>query len=69
MSHTAIATLQAIWDCRWSRPGYRIAGVEDHLQPETRWICVRGSERRCINEEECENCPNWELRPNVDPWH
>jgi hypothetical protein len=69
VSHTAIATLQAIWDCRWSRPGYRIAGVEDHLQPETRWICVRGSERRCINEEECENCPNWELRPNVDPWH
>jgi hypothetical protein len=28
------ATLQTIWDCRWSRPGYRVLGVQDHLQPE-----------------------------------
>ena len=62
MSATRVATLQTIWDCRWSRPGYRVAGVEDHLQPETRWVCVRG-DRRCISEEECEQCPHWELRP------
>ena len=69
MSRTATATLQTIWDCRWSRPGYRVAGVEDDLRPETRWICVRGSERRCITEEECENCPDWELRPADGQWH
>ena len=40
------ATLQTIWDCRWSRPGYRLMGVKDHLQPEELWVCVRTGERR-----------------------
>lgn len=67
MSHTATATLQTIWDCRWSRPGSREAdGQQQPLQPETRWVCVREGKRRCITEEECENCPYWELA--VDPW-
>ena len=46
MSATSVATLQTIWDCRWSRPGYRLIGVEDHLQPEKLWVCVRTGDRR-----------------------
>jgi hypothetical protein len=60
MAHTTVATLQTIWDCRWSRTGYRLIGVEDHWQPEKRWICVRGDDRRGVTEEECEHCPHWE---------
>lgn len=59
----AIATLQTIWDCRWSRPGYRVLGVQDHLQPEKRWVCVRSGEREGVTEELCEFCPDWESRP------
>ena len=33
MSETTVAPLQTIWGCRWSRPGYRIAGVDDRFQP------------------------------------
>ena len=62
MSKVAIATLQPVWDCRWSRPGYRVVGVEDHLQPESRWVCVR-EERRNVTETECEDCPHWQERP------
>ncbi len=29
MPSTAIKTLQTIWDCRWSRPGYRVIDVQD----------------------------------------
>jgi len=60
MASTAVASLQTIWDCKWSRPGYRLTGVEDQLQPETLWVCVRG-ERRGVTEEDCEKCPHWEM--------
>jgi hypothetical protein len=60
MARTAVMTMQTAWDCRWSRPGYRVRGVPDHLQPETRWVCLRTGERRCIESEECEECPHWE---------
>ena len=60
----AIATLQTIWDCRWSRPGYRVYGVQDHLQPEPLWVCVRRGERHGVTEEECEGCPQWEALPD-----
>ena len=66
MPRTAVATMQTAWDCRWSRPGYRVCGVPDHLQRETQWVCLRSGERRCIEIEECEECPHWEadeLRP------
>jgi len=66
MARTAIATLQTIWDCRWSRPGYRIAGIEDHLQPENLWVCVRQGERRGVTEEECKACVHWEELPVPD---
>ena len=41
MAKTAVATLQTIWDCRFSRPGFRLSGVKDELQPESVWVCVR----------------------------
>ena len=67
MSKTAVATMQSAWDCRWSRPGYRVAGVPEELQPETAWVCLRTGERRCINPEECEHCPHWEAEPMPMP--
>jgi len=63
MPATAAATLQTIWDCRWSRPGYRIHGVQDHFRPETLWVCVRRGDRRCLNEDDCADCPHWEELP------
>ena len=60
MATTAVATLQTAWDCRWSRPGYRVPGVQEQFQPETRWVCTRTGERRCIDALECEQCPHWE---------
>ena len=67
MSVTATATLQTIWDCKWSRPGYRLTGVAEAHQPESVWVCVRTGWRRPVTNEECETCPNWEmtdLKPN-----
>jgi hypothetical protein len=61
MARTAIATLQPVWDCRWSRPGHRLSGVEDALQPESIWVCVHDGNRRNVSVDECEACPNWEL--------
>jgi hypothetical protein len=63
MSHVAVATFQPIWDCRWSRPGYRLINVEDNLQPEKLWVCVRTGDRRGVSEEECDRCPHWEALP------
>jgi hypothetical protein len=60
MAISAVATIQTAWDCRWSRPGYRVRGVPDHLQPETFWVCLRTGERRCIDAAECETCPHWQ---------
>jgi hypothetical protein len=69
MVRTAVATPQTIWDCRWSRPGYRIHGIDDHLQPEKLWVCVRQGDRLGVTEEECEACVHWEelpVRPDVN---
>lgn len=63
MAITAAASLQTIWDCRWSRPGYRLFGVEDHLQPEKLWVCIRDGERRGVTADECEHCPQWQALP------
>jgi len=63
MPGTAVATLQTIWDCRWSRPGFRLFGASEQDQPETPWVCVRTGQRRAISEEECERCPYWEAVP------
>ena len=60
MAKIAIATQQTAWDCKWSRPGFRLAGVEESLQPESTWVCVRTKERRKLSDTTCENCPYWE---------
>jgi hypothetical protein len=62
MQHTSVAALQTVWDCRWSRPGYRLSGVEETRQPESVWVCVRTGRRRPVTNEECETCPHWEGR-------
>jgi hypothetical protein len=60
MIKTAIATKQPAWECKWSRPGVRLAGLDDSLQPETTWVCVRTGARRPVTDERCEQCPHWE---------
>ena len=56
----ATATLQTVWDCRWSRPGHHITGVSDALQPETTWVCTRDGDRRAVCSDECARCSRWE---------
>ncbi len=60
MARTAIAIKQTAWECKWSRPGFRFAGVEESIQPETLWVCVRTGERRRLSETACDQCPYWE---------
>ena len=60
MAKTAVATQQTIWDCRFSRPGFRLSGVEEELQPESMWVCVRTATRRSVSDAECASCPHWE---------
>lgn len=57
---TSIAPMRTVSACRWSRPGYRVSGVPEEFQPETRWVCARTDDRRSITAEECERCPYWE---------
>ena len=57
---TNIATLQTIWDCHWSRLGRRVLGADEPQQLETLWVCVRRGQRRCVTEQECEECGFWE---------
>lgn len=59
MATTAIATLQTIWDCKWSRLAYKPEG--DQPPPESLWICVRpGRVKSSVTAEECVTCPHWE---------
>ena len=66
MSAAAVATLQTIWDCKWSRPGLRLAGLAPDLQPESLWVCTRTGDRKPVSEHKCEACPFWELEDM--PW-
>jgi hypothetical protein len=61
MAKTAVATLQTVWDCRWSRPGFRLSGVSERLQPESLWVCIRTGGRLPVTNERCETCAHWEL--------
>jgi hypothetical protein len=60
MARIAVATLQTVWDCRWSRPGCRLVDVADSKQPEAVWVCVRSGRRRAVTDEECRSCEKWE---------
>lgn len=61
MARIAIATLQPVFDCRWSRPGHRLSGVAAADQPESAWVCVREGIRRRLQADECDTCPHWEM--------
>lgn len=61
MAKTIVATLQTAWDCRWSRPGFRLSGVNETLQPESVLVCVRTGRRQPVTDATCESCPHWEL--------
>jgi hypothetical protein len=68
---TRVAVLQTPWDCRFSRPGYRLTNVRDEHQPESPWVCVRGeSVRRPVTEPECATCAFWEMDDvtGVEDW-
>ena len=60
MIKTEVAVKQSAWECKWSRPGFRFAGVGEAVQPETLWVCVRTGERRPLSETTCDQCPYWE---------
>ena len=60
MAKVAISTHKTAWDCKWSRPGFRLAGIDEGLQPESVWVCVRTGERRKLGEHTCDDCPYWE---------
>jgi hypothetical protein len=64
MARTAVTSMQPIWECRWSQPGYRLHGVEDPQQPEALWVCTREGGRRNVNECECVACVHWEPDPD-----
>ena len=56
-----IATVQTIWDCRWSRVDRRHHGVGEQQKPDALWVCVRRpGTRRGVTEQECEQCEFWE---------
>jgi hypothetical protein len=59
MATTAVATLKTAWDCKWSRPGYRLSGVPEQFQPETLWICTRRGNRAPVSDAKCETCEFW----------
>lgn len=56
----ATATFHNVWNCRWSRPGHRITGLLDVVQPESVWVCAREGERRSVADDECAHCSRWE---------
>jgi hypothetical protein len=61
MNRTAVRTLQTIWDCRFSRPGHQLTTALAGRHDEPLWTCIRDGRRRAVTEEECEDCPHWQL--------
>ncbi len=62
MARTAIAIKQSAWECKWSRPGLRLAGVEEaQFNQKAIWVCVRtGTAASSLAETTCDQCPYWE---------
>lgn len=60
MTKVAAATLQTLWDCRWSRPASRLTNTRARPQPAGVWMCIRAGRRRVVTEPECERCGFWE---------
>jgi hypothetical protein len=61
MARTAIATKQTPWECKWSRPGFRLAGLDESHQVESVWVCVRTGQRRPLSATTCDHCPYWQM--------
>lgn len=68
MARTAIATQQTVWDCRFSRPGFRLFSVVEVLQPEPLWVCTRNGRHAGVTDEQCERCPHWEMDDSRENW-
>jgi hypothetical protein len=60
MTRIALATRKTPWECKWSRPGFRLAGLDESLQPESVWVCVRLKTRRRLSDTTCDDCPYWQ---------
>ena len=62
---------QTVLNCRFTRLGYRLRGIDEHLQPESQWVCVRDpGQRRCVTEQECRECQSWEgTDPDISTRH
>jgi hypothetical protein len=60
MTKVAAATLQTLWDCRWSRPASRLTNTRAESHPASVWMCIRAGGRRAVTEQECERCEFWE---------
>ena len=56
----ATAIFHNAWNCHWSRPGHRITGLRDAVQPESVWVCTREGGRRSVGDDECAHCSRWE---------
>jgi hypothetical protein len=54
MATTAIAPLQFVWECKWSRVRAPLTTDVD------RWMCAHEGAPRAIAEETCRACPHWE---------
>jgi hypothetical protein len=60
MTRIALDTRKTPWECKWSRPGFRLAGLHESLQPESVWVCVRRKARRRLSDTTCDDCPFWQ---------
>ena len=54
MATTAIAPLQFVWECKWSRVPSPLPTTAN------RWLCAHDGAPCAIDEETCHNCPHWE---------
>ena len=60
MKPIALTSEQAVWDCRWSRPGPQLVAGATDGRLEITWACVRDGYRRPITPEECGSCLRWQ---------
>jgi hypothetical protein len=46
MAVAAVTTLHTVWDCKWSRPGYRLSRVAEPEQPALHVRTGQGQRQR-----------------------
>lgn len=64
MTEEALANAKHVWDCRWSKLGYRLPR-DGQDRPDTAWTCARvPAAPRPVTDEECATCSGWEPDPN-----